>query len=531
MRFETSQHMRMSQSMKLAPRMIQNMEILQMPLNELEERIEQELENNPTLEVTEIEPDDSFRLEHAQTRDEQARFDQPLSNSDSADESFERLSSYEAENVEASENAYSASGLDRFRDEHSPIRRSDDSDNFSAVSIAPARSLSLTEQLSDQWRLASTDPELARAGELLISFLDEDGYLRTPFETIVDRQPNVETDAPLNGSALPRTRRLTSDDLEFALETLHDVLDPPGILARNVPECLLLQLKAIKAEKGLQDNEPDDEIDTAIWLIEDHFDDLTNNRLPVISRATGLTIEEIQTAMKLLQKLSLAPARSLVSETTASIIPDVIVEYDEDQDRYFAYLNDRRLPNLQVNREYAMLSKARTMPTRDKDFLKKNLANAQWLIDAMRQRNETLLRVAHVVIDRQREVFDFGAQSLKPLPMTEVAEHLGIHVATVSRAVSGKYMQTPRGVMPLRNFFSGGYQTESGNEVSYDAVKAAVKDVIDEENKTKPLSDEAVVRVLSDRGVDIARRTVAKYRDQLGIPSARLRREFSSKTG
>ncbi|MCA9278432.1 MAG: RNA polymerase factor sigma-54 [Phycisphaeraceae bacterium] len=530
MRFETSQHMRMSQSMKLAPRMIQNMEILQMPLNELEERIEQELENNPTLEIAEIEPDESFNRERAETRDEQQRNNQPLTNNDSADDSFERLSSYESENVDAAENAYSASGLDRFRDLHSPIRRSDDGDSFSAVSVAPARSQSLTEQLSDQWRLASTDPDLARAGDLLISFLDDDGYLRTPLETIVDRQPNLESTAQLNGNA-HTAKKLTTDDLTFALEALHDVLDPPGVAARTVPECLLLQLAAIKREKGLEQNEPDDEIDTAAWLVEDHFDDLTNNRLPVISKATGLTIDEIQGAIKLLQKLSLAPARSLVTETTAAVIPDVIVEYDEDQDRYFAYLNDRRLPNLQVNREYAMLSKERSMPTRDKDFIKKNLANAHWLIDAMRQRNETLLRVVNVVIDRQREVFDFGTQSLKPLPMTEVAEQLGIHVATVSRAVNGKYIQTPRGVMQLRNFFSGGYQTESGSEVSYDAVKAAVKDVIDAENKAKPLSDEAVVKALTERGIDIARRTVAKYRDQLGIPSARLRREFTSKTG
>ena len=165
-------------------------------------------------------------------------------------------------------------------------------------------------------------------------------------------------------------------------------------------------------------------------------------------------------------------------------------------------------------------------PKSDRDFIRKNLSNAQWLIDAIGQRRHTLLRVINVVVDAQREYFDFGPQNLKPLPMTQVAEQLGVHVATVSRAVADKYLETPRGIVALRGFFTGGLQTESGEDMSYDAVKAALREVIDAEDKAKPLSDESLVKELNSRGIEIARRTVAKYRGQLDIPSARMRKSY-----
>ena len=163
---------------------------------------------------------------------------------------------------------------------------------------------------------------------------------------------------------------------------------------------------------------------------------------------------------------------------------------------------------------------------KDREFLKTNLSNAQWLIDAIGQRRHTLLRVVNAVVDEQRDYFDFGPEALKPLPMQPIADRLGIHVATVSRAVSEKYIMTPRGVVALRSFFSGGLSTESGEDVSANAVRAAIEELIGGENKAKPLSDEAMVKALKERGIEIARRTVAKYRDQLGIPTARMRKQF-----
>jgi RNA polymerase sigma-54 factor len=202
------------------------------------------------------------------------------------------------------------------------------------------------------------------------------------------------------------------------------------------------------------------------------------------------------------------------------------VEYDEASDRYVAYLNDRAIPNVRINQQYAMMTKDKALAKNDRDFIKVNLGNAQWLLDAVGQRRHTLLRVVKVVVDAQREFFDYGPQALKPLPMTGVAEQLGIHVATVSRAVAEKYLLTPRGVVALRKFFSGGLATEGGSDMAWDAIKEALKDVIDAEDRAKPLSDEQLVAAMKDRGIEIARRTVAKYRDQLGIPTARLRRKF-----
>jgi RNA polymerase sigma-54 factor len=237
-------------------------------------------------------------------------------------------------------------------------------------------------------------------------------------------------------------------------------------------------------------------------------------------------MEQIKDALVLLRRLSLAPGRRLVETNERPIVPDAIVEFDEVTGKYFAYLNDNHLPNLRINMEYALLTKDKAMPKRDKEFIKTNLGNAQWLLDAVNQRRHTLLRVVNKVVEHQREFFDYGPQALRPLPMTQVGEELGIHVATVSRAVAEKFLATPRGVMPLRKFFSGGVQTEGGEEVAWDAIKAALREVIDGEDKKKPLSDDALAEELKKRGIDIARRTVAKYRDQLQIQPARLRKVF-----
>jgi RNA polymerase sigma-54 factor len=527
MRFDTSQHMKLGQQMKLAPRMIQSMEILQMPLAELEERIEQELESNATLEVAE-EEGDRVRIEqerHDRER-EACENERPLEvDEQSGASDFERLDSFEESNPEIA-------GEDRT--EHRPERIVDDSwsrparndgerdAKMDAMAAAPARSASLSEQLLDQWRLADVPPELREPGELLLSYIEEDGYLRTPLEVIADRAPVGGGPPQDNGSVAgrPSVELLTS-----ALEELQAVLDPPGTAARDVRECLLLQLDALEYDPEAPRTDRAG-LKTARVLVGEYLDEMMQNRLPRIAEKSGLTVDQIKAGLEQIRRLSLAPARRLVTESPTPIIPDAVVEYDEEQDRYIAYLNDSRLPNLQVNREYALMARDRSVPQKDREFLRTNMSNAQWLIDAVNQRKHTLLRVISVVVQAQREFFDYGPQALKPLPMTDVAEQLGIHVATVSRAVAEKYLQTPRGVVPLRKFFTGGLATESGEDMSYDAVRAALQEVIAGEDKSRPLSDEAIVDELKKRGIEIARRTVAKYRDQLSIPSARLRRTF-----
>jgi RNA polymerase sigma-54 factor len=544
MRFETSQHMKLGQHMKLAPRMIQSMEILQMPLAELEERIEQELESNPTLELADGDADDpALKTQLAEERREERQADQPLEvDGASGGNDFERLDSFEETHPDAAENEYSASdyssnsqsdgqaardlGLSLEPGSYSPSRMAGERDGkMDAMAAAPARSASLVDQLRGQWGLVDIEPSLRPLGELILSFIEDDGYLRTPLETIADRAP-VADNGEDAGPGVPIFKaRPTVAELERALKALQLFLEPAGVGARTPSECLLLQLDAIEDE-GADMGWPAQAFANARTLVANHLDDLTQNRLPRVAEKTRLSLEEIKEALTLLRRLSLAPARRLVDETNRPIVPDAIVEYDAEQDRYIAYLNDARLPNVRINQEYAKLSRDKQMEKKDREFLKTNLGNAQWLLDAVGQRRHTLLRVIRAVVDAQREFFDFGPQALKPLPMTGVAEQLGIHVATVSRAVAEKHLATPRGIVPLRKFFSGGLHTEGGEDVAWDAIKVALKEIIDAEDRARPLSDEALVEELKKRGIEIARRTVAKYRDQLNIQPARLRKTF-----
>ncbi len=518
MRFEASQHMRLGQQMKLAPRMIQSMEILQMPLAELEERIEQELENNATLELTEGEADAAAVKEEQQEREREERQEErPITVDERTGASdFERLESYEQNVPEVAANEY---GTPDRTPEIEPRRRAaadgERDAKMDAMAAAPARAASLTDQLLEQWALADVDARFRPLGELIIAFLDEDGYLRTPLETIADRAPT--------GSEGPAGGRPSVADLEWALKVVQESLDPPGIAARDVRECLMLQLDAPTGPDGPGGPEGRE---IARTLITGHLDDLMHNRLPRIAEKSGLDLESIKRGVEVMRKLSLAPARRLVEEAPPPIIPDAIVEYDEEHDRYYSYLNESRLPNLRVNEQYARMARDKAVAKKDREFIRTNLSNAQWLIDAVQQRKQTLLRVIGVVVEAQRDYFDYGPQALKPLPMTQVAEQLGVHVATVSRAVADKYIQTPRGMVALRRFFTGGLATDGGGEMSYDAVRAALEEVVGAEDKGKPLSDDALAEELRKRGIEIARRTVAKYRDQLGIPSARLRKTF-----
>ncbi|MBX3385220.1 MAG: RNA polymerase factor sigma-54 [Phycisphaeraceae bacterium] len=543
MRFDATQSMRLGQQMRLAPRMIQSMEILQMPILQLEERIAQELEGNVTLEVAEegdeglagdgrvegvISPGgaESAREAMEELAAERA-VDRPLElDSEHGADDFSRLDAYEHDVPEMAENDYEVSAGPGASQDFADARRVRSGEDFDAraeaINNTATRSGSIQEQLRSQWALSDVDEALRPLGEAIIGYIEDDGYLRTPLETIADRMPLARGKAGENGA---HGCKPTIAAMERALRAVQLLLEPAGVAARDTRECLLLQIDAQAEERrGYAE-------DAALWalvrkLVDEHLEDLAQNRLPRIAEKTGESIERIQRAMERMRHLSLAPGRTLVDETPQAIVPDAIVEYDADQDRYVVYLNDRRLPNLRINREYAMMARDREAPKSTREFIRKNLSNASWLIDAVEQRKRTLERVIRVVVDAQRDYFDYGPAALKPLPMTQVAEQLGVHVATVSRAVADKHLLTPRGIVALRGFFSGGTQTQSGEDVSWDAVKAAMKEIVDAEDKKAPLSDDAIAEALKERGIEIARRTVAKYRDQLDVPAARLRRVY-----
>lgn len=519
MRFDAFQQMRMGQHMKLAPQMIQSMEILQMSLAELQERIEKELEENPTLELAEGETLEAVEgIDARAARGEEVGDSTPLSVGEgSAKEDFERLEQFENDNPDAAENDYE--GRDTHDGErYEPGSRSQGDMEGDAKSDAmantAARSESVTDQLVEQWHLSDVDPALRALGEHVIGFIEDDGYLRTPLDVIAERATgparNKDGTAP------------SVEQVEHALKAVQLLIEPVGVGARDMRECLLLQIDA------RQDEAEGPEAESwrlARLLVESHLDDLANNRLPKVAAKLNVEMDALKGGLEKLKTLRLSPGRQLSNEAPPGIVPDGIVEYDIDSDRYIAYLNDRRLPNLRLNQEYALLSKDKTAPKPTREFIKTNMGNAQFLIEAIEQRKRTLLRVLEAVVENQRDYFDFGPQSIKPLPMTKVAEKLGIHVATVSRAVAEKYIQTPRGVVPLRKFFTGGTTTETGEEVSWDAIKAALEEVIAGEDKKDPLSDDALADELKKRGFDIARRTVAKYRGQLNIPTGRLRKQ------
>jgi RNA polymerase sigma-54 factor len=510
-RFETSQSMKLGQQMKLAPRMIQSMEILQMPLAQLEERIAQELESNPTLEPVEGNAD----APAPQAGEPDAGSDtRPLRiDATSAQDDFARLDTFEHDTPDASANTFDDAPAPRSHaaepseyESRSPAPRDGGDERLDAYALEPAREDSLADQLRDQWALCEVDEQTRGDGERILAFIEEDGSLKTPLETIAQRGP----------------AGVSAQRLEHALRALQLFLEPPGVVARTPQEALLLQLDALGETGGAS---PDD-LRHARLLVRDHLDDLMHNRLPRVIEKTGLSMDQLRSALMVLKKLSPAPGRALVQRRERPIVPDAIVEHDEASGRYYAYLNERSLPALRVNEEYARLSKDKAVPAKDRAFLKTNLANASWLLDALRQRRGTLLRVVEKVVEHQRAFFDDGPQALRPLPMTQIAEELGVHPATVSRAVAEKFIATPRGVVPLRKFFSGGLSTDEGEAKAWDAVKEALREVVQAEDKAKPWSDEALVEQLKARGIDIARRTVAKYREQLGIPPARLRKQY-----
>jgi RNA polymerase sigma-54 factor len=498
--------MRQEMRQLLTPRMIQSMEILQLPLMALEERIEQELQNNPVLEMHEgeTEPVPVPDAPEAQ-REEFSEGEQALvvkENTNQADD-FERLAriSEYFENEEFHTNAgmnhrVASSSFDGERDK-----------KMDAMNNTAARSINLHEHLLGQWAFIECAPSVRAAGEVLINYIDDEGYLRTDMETIQA------------GSKAP----VSVEDLRRALE-LVQTLDPAGVGARNVRECLLLQLEALENEGGEEAETHDFELERK--LVEEHLKDLEMNRYPQISRKLGRSIEEIKGAVKKLSRLHPHPGKQIGGEDAPPIMPDAIIYYDEESDKYEIEMANDPSTSLYISGMYRKMLKDRAVDKKTREFLTNNVRNARWLLESIEQRKSTIQRVIRAVVDAQREFFEKGPEHLKPLPMISVADQLGIHVATVSRAVSEKWIQTPRGVFPLRRFFSGGTTNAEGEDMSWDAVKEKLKIIIDNEDKKNPLNDDEIVLKLKDQGIDLARRTVAKYRKILDIATARQRREF-----
>jgi RNA polymerase sigma-54 factor len=494
MRLSLGLEARQIQTLKLAPRMIQSMEILQLPMMALQERIEQELVENPILETVEGDPalpEEAAEPEAEAKRDVDSKelvVDEKHNNADD----FERLVNMDQDIPDSYEDSVRKSAS---RMEEESDRKHD------AMANIVSRPESLHDYLTHQLGEMELDPALEAMCERIISTLDpkDGGYLRVALEDM------LPADAPPAQLELART----------ALQTVQS-LDPPGIAARDLRECLLLQLTPRMPYY--------EELRT---IISDHLEDLRDNRLPQIEKATGYSISHIKEAWEQLRKLNPKPGAGFAETIAQAVTPDVMVERQDDGS-YKVSLPDTRLPTLHISEYYRQRLSSGTATPEEKEFIKRKINAAQWLIESIEQRRSTLTKVSQAIVDHQRRFLDEGPESIEPLKMQQIADKVGVHVTTVSRAVDDKWIQTPRGLFPLKRFFVGGTRSEDGEDIAWDIIRIKLQELVDHEDKQHPYSDDELVDELHKQGLNVARRTITKYRQKMNIPSSRQRRDWEA---
>ena len=496
MRMSFGQEMRMAQKQVLAPRMIQSMEILQLPVMALEERIEEEIQNNETLEMEEAGQDgpvpEAVGLigDAEPTTVERTVDEKPLVvDQDHANQAdFERTYDWA--------NEYPDSDDDRSRPSAAQIEQAGDR-YLDVMANMAERPETLCDHLHAQIsNYELSDVERAAADKVIYN-LDANGYLPMPLEDLVD------ADGP--------PEQITH--LYKALAAVQN-MDPPGVGARDLKECLLLQIRHDTPNaRNLR------------RLVSSHLEDLAGNRLPVIERKTGLSIEQIEQLREQLHTLKPKPGAIFSSPIVVPVKPDVYVDQQADG-TWKVRLEEIDLPNLRISPLYRDMLMSPDTDAGTREYIKRKINSAQWLIDAIEQRRSTLLKTAQAIVDHQARFFAEGPDSIEPLKMQQIADRIGMHVTTVSRAVDDKWLQTPRGLHSLRKFFVGGTTSADGEEVAWDTVRLKLQEIVDGEPKDAPYSDDDLVSELGKRGIVVARRTVTKYRKAMKIPSSRQRRDW-----
>ncbi len=457
----------------MTQRLQQALKLLQVPTLELQQILKAELMQNPMLE----EVDEVVENEDVQRED---------SPDEAANQEAEEKD--EEDKVDWSE-FMQDSALDR-----TYVPATEAATEF--FEKVPVTRTSLAESLVEQLRLTDLPDDDLELGEFLIGSLDDRGWLVTTLEEIAQA-----TGRPL-------------EDCERLLRVVQ-ALEPAGIGARDLRECLLLQLDARR------------ERDTLAWrIIHDHFDHLVNRRFPEIARQLKVGVEEVQHAADVIATLNPKPGFQVSSEDPKYVVPDLLVERVDEE--YVVLLNDRNVPRLRISLAYeGVLREARAQNDKTRAYLQSKFNSAKWLIQTIEQRRRTMIKVMNCIIREQREFFDKGIAFLRPLTLQQVARQIDMHESTVSRVCNGKYVQTPRGVFELKFFFSSGLGTEQGEDISAKTAKDIIRQLIEEEEKREPLSDQRIADMLHERGLLIARRTVAKYREQLAILPARFRRRVA----
>jgi RNA polymerase sigma-54 factor len=492
----------------LAPRMIQSMEILQLPIMALQERIEQELEENPVLELREPAP--AERAEDGEAVAEppaEAEFnpDGVLKHDETGDIEFARMDELNRD------------WDDHFDADHRPSRSMAEElsekklDAMQNIAAAPQ---SLQDHLTEQLAYLDLTDDQHDLAAFVISHLDENGYL-------LNHDPERRTPIPITFEEVARNyeqafgRAVTLGEVEEALFVVHK-LEPAGVGARDTKECLLLQV-----------DEDTEHAELVRLLILHHLEDVAHNRLPVIQKKTGFDLEAIKEAIEGLRRLDPKPGAKFGADNTQYVTPDIVVERTDGGD-FDIRLTDDWTPQPRISKRYKELAKDKSYDPKAREYLKRKIQSGQWLIDAIEQRRNTLIKVTREIINHQRAFLDKGPECIQPLKMEQIAEKVGVHVTTVSRAVDDKWVQTPRGVFPLKRFFGGGTKNkQTGEDVAWETIKQKLLEIIAAEDKCKPLSDEEIVEKFKEAGLTVARRTVTKYREALKIPSSRQRKEWA----
>lgn len=462
----------------MTPRLQQALKLLQVPTLELQAILKQEIMQNPLLEEVD---------ELTESED--------LAKENSPDEEANREAEDPAEEDPIDWSEYMQDGaLDR-----TYVPQSETSIEF--LEKVPVTRTTLAESLLEQLHFLNLPGQVMVIAEFLVGSLDDRGWLVTSLEDCAEAM------------------QLPLEVVEPVLLVIQ-ALEPAGVGARDLRECLLIQMDA----QGLRDTTP--------WqIVHDHFDHLVNRRFPEIARLLKITVEDVQEAADEIATLNPRPGTAVSAEDPRYVVPDLLVERVDEE--YVVMLNDRNVPRLRISSAYESVIKEKRKPDatasekQTREYIQGKLNSAKWLIQTIEQRRRTMIKVMNCIVREQREFFDKGIAFLKPLTLQQIARQIDMHESTVSRVCSGKYVQTPRGVFELKFFFSSGLETEDGEDVSARAARDIIKTLIDEEDKKDPLSDQRIAELLHEKGLKIARRTVAKYREQLNILPARFRRRVA----
>jgi RNA polymerase sigma-54 factor len=492
---------RLDQRQIIAPRMIQSMEILQLPVMALQEKIQTELQENPFLEMK-----DARNPEEGDEAAPEPEFnpDAPLKHDETGDLEFARMDEINRD------------WGDHFNEEHRPSRASleeqSDKKLDAMMNIASAPQ-NLQDHLTEQLSYLDLTPEQTELCEFVISHLDDNGYLLGH-----DADSGKPVALGLEELARNYHKPATLAEVEDALHVVQK-LDPAGVGARDTKECLLLQVTGETPHQDL-----------VRALILNHLEDVAHNRLPVIQKKTGADLPTIREAIDELRRLNPKPGAGFTSESAKYVTPDIIVTRTDDDD-FDIRLTDEWVPNVRISKRYVDLAKDKSYDPKTREFLQQKFRSAHWLIDAIEQRRNTLIRVTRAIINHQRAFLDKGPDFIQPLKMEDIAKLVGVHVTTVSRAVDDKWVETPRGVFSLKRFFGGGTKNkQTGEDVAWETIKQKLIEIIAEEDKAHPLSDEEIVERFMQAGLKVARRTVTKYREALKIPSSRQRKDWTQQS-